>query len=227
MGVDRDVGKNGEDLAEMQKQSSTKRIEAIVIDESWTKLCLVGVLKDPNGECAVFVQNSCCVWNLFRSPSFVGSVYALSHLHGGVDIEVLCPSLLWLLMCCYDFCSALLSDIMPCVAVMGCQRCCHKVEAVKCHEHCKLCKLGYIFFGAKLRRDMGRGACCGDKVKVVQRVAFASRVGWYWYCGGLDATGFSVGIDKEIEVEDARLGIGKEMRDEEQGAKRDEITKED
>ncbi|KAL6964167.1 hypothetical protein U1Q18_035225, partial [Sarracenia purpurea var. burkii] len=49
MGEDRDDGRKGEALTEMQKSSSTKRTEAIEIDESWTKFCLVGVLKDPNG----------------------------------------------------------------------------------------------------------------------------------------------------------------------------------
>ncbi|KAL6986672.1 hypothetical protein U1Q18_048448, partial [Sarracenia purpurea var. burkii] len=38
--------KKGVVIAQMQQLSNTKRIEANEIDESWTKFCLVGVLKD-------------------------------------------------------------------------------------------------------------------------------------------------------------------------------------
>ncbi|KAL6955001.1 hypothetical protein U1Q18_042679, partial [Sarracenia purpurea var. burkii] len=42
-------GKEGEDPVEKKHSSSQKRVEAFEIDESWTKFCLVGVLKDPKG----------------------------------------------------------------------------------------------------------------------------------------------------------------------------------
>ncbi|KAL6953211.1 hypothetical protein U1Q18_045247, partial [Sarracenia purpurea var. burkii] len=48
-GEDPAEGKEGEELVEKKQSSSMKRAKAIEIDKSWTKFCLVGVLKDPKG----------------------------------------------------------------------------------------------------------------------------------------------------------------------------------